>query len=199
MDLVAQMVESENAVEEHQHTVGHIEVIGGVFADIFQPPHNVIGAVADRPRGKRRQTLNRCGTMLLQEFFDYRENISGTFLDFAATFDCDFITARFQAQKTDGHREMCSVQFFLHLQPTPAGRHRVRHRQQTERRETGVSRSAEMDFATGTNVAPRDRRANSLWSGRIIYLNCKFCSCTLYLITSAWARPSGAWMGAPPL
>jgi hypothetical protein len=36
VDLVAQVIEGEHAVEKHQHTVGNVEVIAGVLSDVLQ-------------------------------------------------------------------------------------------------------------------------------------------------------------------
>ena len=70
VDLVAQMIERQQAIEKHQYAVGQGKIIFGVFADIFQLPHCVVGEVADRARGERRQPGHGGGTMLPQQFLD---------------------------------------------------------------------------------------------------------------------------------
>ena len=55
MDLVAQVIERQQAIEKHQHAIGQRKIILGMLADIFQLPHCVISEVADRARGERRQ------------------------------------------------------------------------------------------------------------------------------------------------
>jgi hypothetical protein len=101
--------------------------------------------------------------MLLQQFLDDCENISRAPLDFlnAVTFDPDLIAARLQPQKrAHSEKRIPSNLFstFDRLQQEGIGLSPATAR----KAETGVSRSAEIDFATGTSVAPRDNRANSL-------------------------------------
>ncbi len=99
MDLVAQVVESENTVEEHQDAVGDVEVIGGVASDIFEATHDVVGAIAYGASGEWRQAFDCGGAMLLEKFLDYFEDISGALLELAASLDFDFGSAGFQAKE----------------------------------------------------------------------------------------------------
>src|SRR5580658_4436915 len=99
MNLVPQMIEGEHAVEKHQHTVGNVKVIHRVFPDVLQSSHDVIGAIAHRAGGEWRQALDRCRTILLQEFLDDFENAPRAALDFAAAFDPDLGATRLQPQK----------------------------------------------------------------------------------------------------
>ena len=99
--------------------------------------------------------------MLLQEFLDDVEDVSGAALDLAAARDRDLGAARFQAQKR-AHAEKCVAANFF---PAFDGfeQEGVGLSSATARKaETGVSRSAEIDFATGTSVALRAKRENSL-------------------------------------
>src|ERR1700719_59891 len=112
MDLVAQMVEGEHPVKEHQHAIGDIEVIRGVFANALEAPHNVISAISNGARSERRQAFEFGGAMLLQELFYNFENISRAAFEFAATFDGDLFAARFQPQKR-AHAKKCVASNFF--------------------------------------------------------------------------------------
>jgi hypothetical protein len=87
------VVEGENAVEEHQDAVRDVEVIGGMVPDVFEAADNVIGAITYGAGGEWRQAFDCGGAMLLQEFFDYLEDISVPLLEFAASLDFDFGSA----------------------------------------------------------------------------------------------------------
>ena len=77
MDLMAQVIEGEHAVEEHEDAVGDVEVVLGVVSDVFEAAHDVIGAIADRSGGERRKAFHVRGAMLLQESLDDVEDVSG--------------------------------------------------------------------------------------------------------------------------
>jgi hypothetical protein len=161
VDLVTQMIEGEHAVEKHQHTVGNIQVIAGVLSDVLQPPHNVIRAIADRAGGERRQAFHCRRTMLLQQFLDDFEDVSRAPLDFAAPFDIDFRAARLQAQKRAHSQKCIASDFFSAFDRFQ--QERVGSPSATARKaETGVSRSAEIDFATG-NERGAARQADELF------------------------------------
>ena len=66
VNLVTQVVKGEQPVEEHQQPVRQGQVVLGTFADLFQLPHHVVGKVAHGACGKRRQPLQRGGTVLAQ-------------------------------------------------------------------------------------------------------------------------------------
>ena len=70
VNLVAQVIERQQAVEKHQHAVGQGKIIFRMLADIFQLPHRVVGEVSHRARGERRQPGHDRGTMLPQQFLD---------------------------------------------------------------------------------------------------------------------------------
>ncbi len=93
------MIEGEDAVEKHQHTVGNVQIIRSVLPDVLQAAHNVIRAITDGAGGERRKAFYCGWTVLLQEFFDDFENISHAALDFTAALDLDLGCARFQPQK----------------------------------------------------------------------------------------------------
>ncbi len=59
VDLMAQVIEGQQPVEKHQYAIGQGKIILGMLANIFQLPHRVVGEVADRARGKRRQARAR--------------------------------------------------------------------------------------------------------------------------------------------
>ena len=71
VNLVAQVIEGQQPVEEHQHAIGKRKIVLGVLADIFQLPHRVIGEIAHRARGEWRQPGHDRGTMLPQQFLDH--------------------------------------------------------------------------------------------------------------------------------
>ena len=54
MDLVAKVIEGEDAIEEHEDAVGDVEVVfglrAGMRADVFELTNDVVGAVADALR-----------------------------------------------------------------------------------------------------------------------------------------------------
>src|SRR5260221_13116992 len=115
MDLVAQVIEGEHAVEKHQHAVGNVEVVDGVLSYVLQAPHDVIGAIADRAGGERRQTFHSGRAVLLQQFLDDGENISGEGVDFVFAFDRDFSAPRFQGQKGAEAKKRVTCDFFSTL------------------------------------------------------------------------------------
>ena len=63
MNLVAQVVKNQQAVEEHQHAIGEEQVILGVLADVFQLPDHIVGEVADRARSEWREAFEGGGTV----------------------------------------------------------------------------------------------------------------------------------------
>ena len=81
VDLVAEVVEGEHAVEEHENAVGNVEVVLGFLADILQLANNVVGAIADSSGGKRRQPFNLGGTVLVEQFLDDLEDAGGASFD----------------------------------------------------------------------------------------------------------------------
>ena len=64
VNLVAQVIKSQQPVEEHQFTVGKREIVLRMFANLFQLPHNVVGKISDGPGGEWRQPRN-CGRLVL--------------------------------------------------------------------------------------------------------------------------------------
>ena len=106
------MIEGQDAIEEHQHAVGNVEVIGGVFSNVFELAHDVIRAIAYCSGGERWQAFHGCRAMLLQEFFDDRKNISRAAFDFFAAFDFDFVATRLQPQKWTHAKKRIAANFF---------------------------------------------------------------------------------------
>src|SRR5258708_39524692 len=99
MDLVAQVIEGEYAVEKHQHAVGDFEVVDGVLSYVLQAPHDVIGAIAARAGGERRQAFHGGRTVLLQPLPDDGEDMAAAALAFVSALDRDVSAPRFQGQK----------------------------------------------------------------------------------------------------
>ncbi len=94
VDLVAQVIEGQQPVEEHQDAIGQREIILGVFADVFQLPHRVIREVAHRARRKRRQPGHGRGTMLPQQFLDDLDRAALALLRLLAALDHDVLAPR---------------------------------------------------------------------------------------------------------
>ncbi len=70
VNLVAQVIKRQQAVEEHQHAIGQAKIILSVLADLLQLPDRVVREVAHRARGERRQARHDRRAMLPQQFFD---------------------------------------------------------------------------------------------------------------------------------
>ena len=56
MNLVAQVVKGQQAIEEHQFTIRQREIVFRPLANIFQLPHYVVGKITDRSGGEWRQS-----------------------------------------------------------------------------------------------------------------------------------------------
>ncbi len=54
VNLVAQVIESQHAIEEHQHAIGQGKIVFRVVADSFQLANRVICEIANRPSSERR-------------------------------------------------------------------------------------------------------------------------------------------------
>ena len=94
MNLVAQVIERQQAIEEHQHAIGQREIVLGMLADIFQLPHHVIREVADGARGERRQSGHGRGTMLPQQFLDDLDRASLALFLLLAALHHDVVAPR---------------------------------------------------------------------------------------------------------
>ncbi len=115
MNLMAQVIEDQHAIEKHQHAIGHIEIVFGLRADVLQLPHNVIGAIPDSPRRKRRQPFDRRWTVLPQQFFHHLKDVAGAAFHFASALDRDLRTARLQPQKRPHAQERIASNLFSAL------------------------------------------------------------------------------------
>ncbi len=82
VDLMAQVIEGEDAIEEHEDAVGNMEVVLGAVADVFELANDVIGAIADGSGGEGRKTFDLGGTVLVEEFLDDVEYAGGASFDF---------------------------------------------------------------------------------------------------------------------
>src|SRR2546421_195973 len=96
---MTQVIEDQDAVEEHQYAVRDVKIIFGVRADLLQLAHNVVRTVSDRSCCKWRQAFHDSGTVRAKQFLDRFENVAGASFDFATTLDFDLRAARFEAQK----------------------------------------------------------------------------------------------------
>ena len=122
MDLVAEVIEGEDAIEEHENAVGDVEIILGVAANVFQLADDVVGAIADGSGGKGRQSFDLCGTVLVEEFLDDVENVGGAGFDFGdagghricfgIAVDGDLIAVGLKAQKWANSQESVAADFF---------------------------------------------------------------------------------------
>jgi hypothetical protein len=166
MDLVAQVVEGEDAVEKHEHAVGDVEVVFCLLSDVFEAADNVVGAITDGSGGEGRQAFHGGGTMLLEEFLDDGKNVAGAFLDLAAALDGDAGAARFEAQKGAHAEEGVAANFFStfdgleekgvglsfgHGEKGRDGREQVSGDGLGHRNQRGGARQAQKLFVVGTD------------------------------------------------
>ena len=112
VDLVAEVIEGEDAVEEHEDAVGNVEIVGGVFTDIFETADDVIGAIADGSGGEWREAFEGGGTMQVQEFLDDVEDVASAAFGLAAADDGDVGATRLQPEK-GAHAEKCVASDFF--------------------------------------------------------------------------------------
>src|SRR5580704_8524673 len=71
VNLVAQVIESQQAIEEHQHAIGQGKIVFRVVADSFQLADSVIREVANGTSSERRQAGDCRWTMLPEQLFDH--------------------------------------------------------------------------------------------------------------------------------
>ena len=97
MNLVAQVVKGQQAVEEHQFTIRQRKIVFRMLADLFQLPHYVVGKITNRSGGERRQAGDRGRLVLAQQQLYELEHVS--FVPFAvpSAFNLDGRTPRPQA------------------------------------------------------------------------------------------------------
>src|SRR6185295_15512208 len=81
-------------IEKHQYAIGQGKIVFGVFTDIFQLPHRVVGEVANRPRCEWRQSGHSGGAMLPQQLLDDLDRVSLALLLLLAAPQFDVATAR---------------------------------------------------------------------------------------------------------
>jgi hypothetical protein len=85
VDLVAQVIEGQQAIEEHQHAVGQQKIVLRLLADILQLPDCVVGEIPHRACGEWRQSRHDRRTMLAQQFLNHLDGAArASFLAFAA-------------------------------------------------------------------------------------------------------------------
>jgi hypothetical protein len=87
VNLVPKMIERQHAIKKHQHAIGNIEIVVGMFSDILQLPDDVVGAISNGSGGERRQAFHRGRAMCAQQFFHHLEDFAGAALDFASALD----------------------------------------------------------------------------------------------------------------
>ena len=127
VNLVAEMIEGENAIEEHEDTVGDVEIVFSMLANFFELANDVVGAVADGSGGERRKAFDVGGTVLMEEFLDDLEDAGGAGFDLGDAggalggfIACDagiamegnLVTARLQAQEGANAEERVAADFF---------------------------------------------------------------------------------------
>src|SRR5580692_5590017 len=71
VNLVAQVIESQQAIEEHQHAIGQGKIVFRVVTDSFQLADRVIRKVSDSPSSERRQAGDCRWPMLAEQLFDH--------------------------------------------------------------------------------------------------------------------------------
>src|SRR5580704_13690639 len=76
MNLVAQVIKSQEAIEEHQLTIRQSKIILGMLANFFQLADGVIGKIADGAGSERWQAGNRCRAMLAQQLFQHGQHVA---------------------------------------------------------------------------------------------------------------------------
>jgi hypothetical protein len=76
VNLVAQVIEGQQAIEEHQHAIGQGEIVLGMVADSFQLADRVICEIANGACGERRQPSDRRRTMLPEQLFDHEQHVA---------------------------------------------------------------------------------------------------------------------------
>src|SRR5581483_10381745 len=92
LDLVAHVVERQQAVEEHEHTIGNVQIVLGMFPNVFQMTHYVVRKVTHRSCCEGRQLWHSRRPMLTQKLLHCLEYISGAPLALTATNYGDLIT-----------------------------------------------------------------------------------------------------------
>ncbi len=114
VDLVAEMIEGEDAIEKHKDAVGDIEIVDGEGSDVFEAADDVVGAIADGSGGEGRKAIHGGGTVSLEEFLDDVEDVAGAALGFfgAGTKDFDFGSTRFEAEKRADTEKGVATDFF---------------------------------------------------------------------------------------
>src|SRR5580658_7917237 len=71
VNLMAQVIESQHAIEEHQHAIGQGKIVFRVVADSFQLADSVIRKISDSPSSERRQASDRRRTMLPEQLLQH--------------------------------------------------------------------------------------------------------------------------------
>ena len=90
MNLVPEVIESQQTIKEHQFRIGNGEVIFRMFADVLQLTNHVIGEISNAAGGKRWQSGNVCRTVFAEKAFEGRKNILGDDFALPSTFNLDF-------------------------------------------------------------------------------------------------------------
>ena len=99
MNLVAQVIERQQPVKEHQPAIGKMQIVFGVIADLLQLANDIVGTETHRACSKRWQAGHHCRTMLLQKFLCSLENVPPPHFAFVlalGAFDCKLIATRVQ-------------------------------------------------------------------------------------------------------
>src|SRR6202521_1295758 len=67
VNLMAQVIEGEQAIEEHQHTIGQGKIVLGVLTDFLQLANRVVRKITHRARREPWQAGEGSGTMLPEQ------------------------------------------------------------------------------------------------------------------------------------
>ena len=115
MNLVAQVVKGQQAVEEHQFAIGQREIVLSMFADFLQLPYYVVGKITYGPGGEWRQAGNRGWLVLAQQQLHELEHVSLVPFAVPSAFNFDGRTARSQAHIRPRSQEGVAADLFAAL------------------------------------------------------------------------------------
>src|SRR5215467_15280572 len=106
------MVERQDAIEEHQHAIGYVEISSCVRTDIFQLANSVVSKVSDGPGRERREARNDRRLMFFQQLLHYWKDRAGSRLNLSAAPDLHLLAVRAQNHEGPRSQEGVSPQLF---------------------------------------------------------------------------------------
>ena len=77
MNLPPQVIESQDAIEEHELAIGQRKIIGSVLPDILQMANYIVGKVPNCSSCEGGQSWDYSRPMLPQQFLQEREYVAG--------------------------------------------------------------------------------------------------------------------------